>query len=220
VGIVNGLEPYLTHRHITVSRFDSFTRQIEVDWHIPAHLEAGMTDALKKDGRFVVVTIKSKVVLSRQKQLADQINAAATGRRIPQNLADFVDNTAKDHDLDVVILVVSFNGESPWRIQDDRVLLRGYGLFTRHTLLGVVGFRSHWVHPYAQIVVAVFQTRPVSRIGAGRPSLTRGNMDSFNWPADIKKIPQAELDKLRPRIQEYADQAVKKALRDAHLISF
>jgi hypothetical protein len=45
-------------------------------------------------------------------------------------------------------------------------------------------------------------------------------MDNFNWPADIRNIPQDELDKLRPRIQQYADQAVNNALRDARMVSF
>ena len=220
VGIVNSVEPYLTHRHITVRRINSFTTQIEVDWNLPAYLDAKLTDALKKDSRFVVVPIKSPEIISQQKQLSDQITSAATRTRIPQNVVNFVDSTAKAHNLDVLILVQSFNGESPWRISDDIIILQGYGLFTRRTALGIVSIRSHWVHPYAQILVAVFQTQPLVRIGAGRPSLTRGNMDSFNWPADIKNIPPAELNKLRPRIQEYADQAVNNALRDANMISY
>ncbi len=85
-------------------------------------------------------------------------------------------------------------------------------------MLGAVGLRNSWAHPYAQIRVVVFQTRPVLRIGVGRPKLTRGNMDNFNWPVGINNIPQAELDKLRPRIQAYADQAVKNALQDAHMV--
>jgi len=95
----------------------------------------------------------------------------------------------------------------------------GYGLFSRRTVLGSVNIRSHWAHPYAQIMVAVFQTRPVARIGSGRPRLTQGHVDNFNWPADINNIPRPELDKLRPRIQEYADQAVSTALREAYLIA-
>jgi hypothetical protein len=86
-------------------------------------------------------------------------------------------------------------------------------------VLGAVGVKRNSAHPYAQILVAVFKTRPVARIGAGRPKLTRGNMDNFNWPADIKNVPQTELDKLRPKIQEYADQAVKNALQSANLVS-
>ena len=45
-------------------------------------------------------------------------------------------------------------------------------------------------------------------------------MDNFNWPADIKNVPQAELDKLRPGIQAYADQALSNALRDAGMVAF
>ena len=220
VGIVNSVESYQTHPHITVRRVNSFTRQIEVDWDIPGYLNAALTDTLKKDKRFVVVPVTSPEILSRQKQLSESITSAATRRRIPQNVVDFVEDTARAQDLDVVILVQSFNGESPWRIHDDVIILQGYGLFSRRTMLGTMSIRSHWAHPYAQILVAVFKAQPVARIGAGFPRLTTGRMDNFNWPADIKNIPQTELDKLRPRIEQYADQAVNNALRDARMIAF
>lgn len=91
VGIFNSLEPYLTHRHITISRVNSFTKHINVDWDIPAYLNTQLADALK--------------------------------------------------------------------------------------------------------------------------------MDNFNWPASISNIPESELNKIRPRIKAYADQAAKKALTDAQMIS-
>ena len=47
VGIVNSVEPYLTHRHITVRRINSFTGQIEVDWNIPGYLDAQLNAAVK-----------------------------------------------------------------------------------------------------------------------------------------------------------------------------
>ncbi|MBW2492585.1 MAG: hypothetical protein JRE65_15695 [Deltaproteobacteria bacterium] len=68
------------------------------------------------------------------------------------------------------------------------------------------------------IRLVVFQTRPALRIGAGLPRMTRARMDDFNWPVDINNIPQSELDKIRPRIQAYADQAVNTALQDAHMV--
>jgi hypothetical protein len=218
VGIMNSLESYLNHRHITIDRISSFTQQIKVDWDMPAYVGTQLADSLKKDTRFVVVAARSPQVQSRLKQLSDQIGAAATRRRISQDLVDFIESEAKSHDLDVIIMVQSFKGESPWKIHDDSIVLEGYGLFTRRTVLGAVGVRNSWAHPYAQIRVVVFQTRPVTRIGAGRPKLTRGNMVNFNWPADIKNIPLTELDKLRPKIQEYADQAVKNALQSAHMV--
>jgi hypothetical protein len=197
---------------------NSFTRQISVDWDMPAYVDTQLMNSLKKDKRFVVVPIRSPQILARQRQLTDQIGAAATRRRISQDLVDFIENLAEAHDLDVIIMVQSFKGESPWEIHDDPIVLEGYGLFTRRTVLGLVGVRNSWAHPYAQIRVVVFQTRPVARIGAGRPRLTRARMDNFNWPSDINNIPQTELDKLRSRIEAYADQAVKNALQDAHMV--
>ena len=218
VGIMNSLESYLTHRHVTIDRINSFTRQIKVDWDIPAYVDTQLADSLKMDKRFVVVPIRSPQVQSRLKELADQIGAAATRRRISQDLADFIESEAKSHDLDVIIMVQSFKGDSPWRIANHIIVVEGYGLFTRRTVFGAVGLRNSWVHPYAQIRVVVFQTRPVARIGSGLPKLTRARMDNFNWPANIKNIPQTELDKIRPRIKAYADQAVKNALQDAHMV--
>ncbi len=218
VGILNSLEPYMTHRHITIDRINSFTKQIKVDWDLPDYVNTQLMDSLKMDKRFAVVPLESPQIQGRQKQLANQINAAATRRRISQDLVDFIEGLAKAHDLDVIIMVQSFKGETPWRIANHIIVLEGYGLFTRRTLLGATGARNSWVHPYAQIRLVVFQTQPVLRIGVGLPRMTRARMNNFNWPADIRNIPQTELDKLRPRIQKYADQAVNNALQDAHMV--
>ena len=220
VGIFNSLDPYLTHRHITVRRFDSFERQIKVDWDMPAYVDRQIATALKSDTRFAAVPVESPQVQSELQKLADKIGAAASRRRVSKDLADFIDAQATIHDLDVIIMAQSFRGESPWKIHDDPVVLEGYGLFTRRTFLGTVGIRNSWVHPYAQTRVVVFKTRPAARIGAGVPRLTRSRMEGFNWPADIKNIPPDELEKLRPGIEAYMDQAVKNALGDAGMISF
>lgn len=218
VGILNSLEPYLTHRHITIDRINSFTKQIKVDWNIPAYVDTQLMDSLKMDPRFAVVPIRYPQIQARQKQLRNQIDAAATRRRASQDLVEFIEGLAKAYELDVIIMVQSFKGETPWKIANYEIVLEGYGLFTRRTLLGTAGVRNSWAHPYAQIRVVVFQTRPVLRIGVGHPKLKRGNMDSFNWPLDINNIPQTELEKIRPKIQAYADQAVNNALQDAHMV--
>ncbi|MGD8656142.1 MAG: hypothetical protein PVG28_08525, partial [Desulfobacterales bacterium] len=183
VGVFNSLEPYLTHRHMTIDRVNSFKQQIDVDWDIPTYLNTRLANDLKKDRRFVVVPIQAPQVQSRLQQLSAQIGVAATSRRIPQELIDFIDNQAKVHDLDVVIIVQSFRGNSRWKIHDDPIVLEGYGLFTRRTMLGAFGIRNSWVHPYAQIRLVVLTTQPVVRIGAGSPTMTRARMDNFNWPA-------------------------------------
>ena len=40
IGVVNVLEPYMTHEHVTILRVNSFSKKYEVDWNIPAYLEA------------------------------------------------------------------------------------------------------------------------------------------------------------------------------------
>lgn len=220
VGIVNSLEPYLTHQHITVERINSFTKQIHVDWNIPAYLDTLLADSLKKTGRFVVVPIHSPQIQSQLNQLSDQIDTAATRGIFSKDLVDFIENTAKARDIDVIIMVKSFKGESPWRIGKNPFWIQGYGLLTRTTVLGAIGFEGNWVHPYAEIRVAVFKSQPVARLGSGQPKLKKGSMEGFKWPADIKNVPQTELDTLRPIIEQYAGQAVKNALQDANMVSF
>ena len=96
VVILNSLEPYLTHRHITIDRINSFTRQIKVDWDLPAYVDTQLADSLKMDKRFVVVPIRSPQVQSRLKQLSDQIGVAATRRSISQDLVDFIESMGID----------------------------------------------------------------------------------------------------------------------------
>lgn len=219
VGIVNGLEPYMTHEHVTILRVDSFSKKYDVDWNIPAYLEAKLMDELKNDTRYVVIPVNSPQARSRLNQLSDQFNYVVTQKRVSSDLARFVENVANTHNLDVVIIVKSYKGESPWKISKQPVVLQGYGLFTRKTLIGEIGIKNSWVHAYAHIVVAVFGTRPVALVGSGFPKLKKSNMKDSNLPVNIKNIPRTKLDKLRPRMQEYADQAVKNALHSANLVS-
>ncbi len=217
IGIVNSLESNLTHQHISIDRISSFSKQIKVGWEIPAYLETRLTEILEKDKRFDVVPIRSAPIQPQLKQLSDQIDAAAERGKMSQNLIDFIENLTKVDDLDVIIIAQSFRGQSPWKIGNSPYFIQGYGLLTRSTMLSVVGLKRNWAHPYAQIRIVVFGTRPVSRIGVGSPELAKRNMGNFNWPADIKNVPPSELDKLRPTIQDFADQAVKNALQSAQM---
>ena len=218
VGIVNGLEPYVTHQHMTVRRVGSFTRRISVDWDIPSRVDRRAESALRSGGRFEVLSIDAPRASARLEQLSDQVGAAAVRRSVPSELSGFIGGLAETHGLDVVVLIQSFSGDSPLTIHDSPVVVQGYGLFTRRTGLSSVGVRNNWVHPYAQVRVVVFATRPVARIGVGRPPLrTTRSVDGFNWPADINNIPQADIERLRPIIEAYVDEALDEALISAGL---
>ena len=219
IGIVNGLESHLTHQHIGIRNANSFTRTISVDWNIPSFIDATLENSLQRQGRFVVVPLRSPAIRAQLNPLADQVYSATTRRRMSESLVNFVEDMARAHDLNALIIVQSFEGESPWRIYDSPIVVKGYGLLTRQTGLGAVGIRSNWVHPYAQILVTVFSTNPVAIIGSGRPSLSTRRMTNFEWPADIGNIPRAQVDELRPRIRAYADQAMMNALRTANFVA-
>ena len=219
VGIVNGLEPYMTHEHVTILRVNSFSKKYDVDWNIPVYLEAKLEDNLKNDTRYVVIPVNSPQTRFRLTQLSDQFNFVFTQRRVSSALVKFIENVANEHDLDVIIIVKSYKGESPWKISNQPIVLQGYGLFTRRTVIGEIGINNAWIHAYAQIGVAVFETRPVVLIGSGTPKLKKSNIKDFNLPANIKNIPRTKLDQLHPRIQKYADQSVRNALQDANLVS-
>lgn len=220
VGIVNGVGANFTHQHIGILESSSFTKEIEVDWNIPGYLETKLEDALIKDQGFLVATIKSPAIQSRLNGLADDVNSAANRRRVVSpDLANFIENVARSHDLDVVIIVQSFKGDSPWKIYETPTPLQGYGLLTRQRVIGKVRSSWHWIHPYAQILVAVFSAQPVATVGYGRPRLRTQNVENFDWPADIDNIPQAQLDKLRPTIEKYADEAVINALQSTNFVA-
>jgi hypothetical protein len=219
IGVVNGLESHLTHQHIGIRNANSFTRTISVDWDIPGVVDATLENSLQRRGKFVVVPLRSPAIRAQLNPLAVQVYSAATRRRMSQRVVNFVEDVARAHDLDALIIVQSFKGESPWTIYDSPIVVKGYGLLTRQTGLGAVGIRSNWVHPYAQILVTVFSTDPVKIIGSGHPSLSTRRMTDFEWPADIRNIPRARVDELRPRIRAYTDQAVMSALRSANFVT-
>ena len=218
IGIVNGLEPYMIHEHITFLRFDSFSKKYDVDWNIPAYLENKLEAELKNDSRYVVVPINSSRTQARLARLSDQFNYVVSQKRVSSDIVRVIENLADEHNLDVVIIVKSYRGKSPWKISKSPIVLQGYGLFTRATMPGEVGVKSSWMHAYAQIGVAVFGARPAVLFGTGTPNLKRSNDIDFEMPFNIKKIPPSVLNKLRPRIQQYADQSARKALQNANLL--
>jgi hypothetical protein len=126
----------------------------------------------------------------------------------------------------VVIVIGSYSGPGPFRSAQERINVQGYGLFTRKLFSGKLGsvFRGFFsfrkAYAYAQIGVVVFKLQPVTYIGAAR-TIVKGRhlrpIEDFNWDADLRNLPETELDPAQPLIQEYINEAVNKALRNANL---
>ena len=101
-------------------------------------------------------------------------------------------------------------------------------MFTRKLISGKLGsvfgglFSFRKAFAYAQIGVVVYKVQPVTYIasaGAIKAGQYRRPIQDFNWDANIKGLPQAELKKARPIIQGNLDGAIKRALQNANLIS-
>jgi hypothetical protein len=230
VGIINLLEPYVTHQNFSSFATKNFTKTYEVVWGIPSYAEDQLITQLKKDSGFTAVKIKIsepyKKKILRLKMIEQVLLSQTSPPTIPSQGASLLDTLSHPYDLQVVILIGSYFGPSPYRSAEDQIQVEGYGLFTRKLFSGKFGsilggfFSFRKAYAYAQIGVVVYKVPPVNYIAAAR-AITKGRplkpIEDFNWDANIRNLPQADLDKARPLIQGYIDEAIKRALQNANL---
>jgi hypothetical protein len=230
VGIVNLLESEATHTNFSSFSQDNFTRKYAVDWQIPLYAERKLNAELKKNTNLTVVAIKvadpSKQKALRLNMIERVILSETAPPTIPPEGAKTLETISDSENVQVVVIIGSYYGPSVYKSAEDPIFLEGYGLFTRillrgifeRMLGGVLSFRK--AYAFAQIGVVVFKTRPVLYIGSakassqGRPLLP---LADFDWNVDIKNLPQADLAKTKPRIEQYIDGAVEEALKVANL---
>ena len=99
-------------------------------------------------------------------------------------------------------------------------------MFTRKLFSGNLGsvfgglFSFRKAYAYAQIGVVVYKVQPVNYIYAAR-TIAKGRhlrpIKNFDWDADLRNLPESELDQAKPLIQGYINEAVDKALQKANL---
>lgn len=220
VGIVNLLEPDATHAHFSAIRIESFTKSVKVDWNLPQYMQKRIRQQLQRDSRYSVAAIKAPLTgladLGRLGNdhipLSDKKKAAA---------AAVIEQLADQHRLDVVIIIKSFRGPSPWKLGKEAVQLHGYGLYTKQfwslNFLKMSPYQR--AYAYAQLIVLVYKARPATLIGSGKASQHKAALDNFKWPANMKDLSAADLNQIRPRIFKYADQAVSRALQNSNLVA-
>jgi hypothetical protein len=212
IGIVSNLENQLTHRHFGSLRFGNFSKKIDVDWDIPANLDKKLSRALEADPRYTVILIKPQKPLTGINQDPDISNRTITSKKIKPETAEYLGSLADQYDADVLIFVRSYRGPSVFKIDKHPIELQGYGLFTQQLLM------IKHAYAYANIVVEVFKTRPLTYIGSGKPKIMKSPLSDFDLSGNLKNLPQSEINKIQPIIQKYADQAIVNALDDANLI--
>jgi hypothetical protein len=230
VGIINLLEPYATHQNLSSFATKNFTKTYPVDWDMPAYAQGKLRTLLEKDAGFTAVEIKVSEPLTREQLRLNMIEQVILSESalptVPPQGARSLDTVSDPYDVEAVVVIGSYSGPSPFRSAQERIKVQGYGLFTRKLFSGKFGdiFRGFFsfrkAYAYAQIGVVVFKVQPVTYIGAAR-TIVKGRhlrpIKDFNWEADLRNLPESELDKAKPHIQGYINDAVNKALRNANL---
>ena len=209
VGIINRLEAFVTHQNFSELRVNSFSKTYNVDWNLPLYVQDQLTRYLKNDARYSVMTLKPAKSLE-DPSIIDRI--PITGE-INREGAKFLNKLADRNDVNVIIIIKSFRGPGPLKIGKQPIQVEGYGLVTREFVV----FKK--AYAYANIAVIVFKTEPPAHIGSGKPKVKDSPLNDFKLPGNLKNLAQSDIDKLRPIIEKYADQAVKTALGNANLVS-
>ena len=221
-----------THKNLSSFATENFTKTYQVGWDIPSYAENQLITQLEMNASFTAVKIAVSEPHQEETLRLNLIEKVLLSKASPPSLqpegASLLGTISKPHDVQVVIVIGSYSGPSPYKagVGDDRFELEGYGLFTRKLFSGKLGsvfgglFSFRKAFAYAQIGVAVYKVQPVTHIAAARAikkSQYRRPIEDFNWEANIKELPQAELDKARPIIQGSIDGAIRRVLQNANL---
>jgi len=226
VGIVNLLESEATHTNFTSFGQNNFTKTYAVDWQIPSYAEHKLITQLKKNAALTPVKIE---VSDPSKQKALRLNmierillSKTAPPTIPPEGARLLETISDSTNVQVVVIIGSYSGPSPYKSAETPIILKGYGLFSRSLFKGIFGgfgsFRK--AYAFAQIGVVVFRVHPVICIGSARTS-SQGRpllpLNNFDWNVDMNDLPESELAKAKPKIEQDIDEAVEKVLKVTNL---
>jgi hypothetical protein len=231
VGIVNLLESDMTHTNFSSFGQDNFTKTYAVNWQIPSYAENQLMDRLKKNKDLMTVKIQVADPLKQKSLRLDMVERVILSRSqpptIPSEGAALLESIADPHDVQVVIVIGSYNGPSVYKSAETTIFLQGYGLFTRFLFTGGLAqkllggfFSFRKAYAYAQIGVIVYSLRPVTYVGLAQTS-TQGRplipLADFDWKVDIRNLPESELAKVKPKIERYIDDAIEQVLKVTNL---
>ncbi|MCU0561545.1 MAG: hypothetical protein MUD16_15300 [Desulfobacterales bacterium] len=226
IGILNVLEPQLTHMHVGALRFDGFTTLHEVDWDIPGYMNRAIENKLKARGSAILVPLAAGAPEAWRQSTASGIIRAANWR-IPGDLRTYLEKASLDYRLDAIVSVSSYNSslqrqEGCFSIGKTDLATQGYGLFTWTRVLSGfssrVPFGQNTAAPYANIMVAVFQTQPVALAAFGLAPCSQSSLPEFSWWGDTRTLSPAALQQLRPYVEELGAAAAQAGLTSAGLL--
>ncbi|MEJ2165599.1 MAG: hypothetical protein P8X90_08715 [Desulfobacterales bacterium] len=226
IGILNVLEPEMTHIDVGSLRFDSFTKVYRVNWGIPDYLSHTIESDLRALGSYTFVSLAGNAPQHWKQSMSDSILNAVTGW-MSDKLKAFMNRTAEDNRLDLIISVSSYDsGRWPqaacFKIAKDPVATKGYGIYTRSKVLSglsqLVPVGQNTAIPYADILVAVFQTQPVNLAGYAHAPCSKASLPDFPWKSDIRMLSPEVIRQVRPYVEQLGAEAVRTALSKTGLL--
>jgi hypothetical protein len=224
IGVLNLVEAQMTHLEMGALRFNSFTNVYPVAWDLPGYLTRRIETGLKQRGDVTFVSLAADMDPGRKQSMAATLQSSVN-TWLSGDLKDFLQQAAADNRLDLVVTVSSYRtGTQPpdscFAVYKTDLPTQGYGVFTRMSV--VPG--NQWVpvggnkaHAYANILTAIFQTRPVGLAAYAFAPCSDQEMAGFPWPADIHFLGAAQFDALRPAVESIAAESVRTALSKAGL---
>jgi hypothetical protein len=224
IGILNLVGTQATHFEMGALRFDSYTNLYPVAWDLPGYLTRQVEDGLRQRGSFTFVPLAAGMDAGWKQSMA-AILQSSVDTWLAGDLKGFLQQAAADNRLDLIVTVSSYRtGTQPpdscFEVYKTDLPTQGYGLFTRTSVVP----QNQWVpvggnkaHAYANILTAVFQTRPLGLAASAFAPCSDQDLAGFPWPADLHFLGTAQLDALRPAVESLAARSVRDALGKAGL---
>jgi hypothetical protein len=225
IGILNVLESQMTHVDVGTLRFDSFTHVYTVDWDLPGFMNRTIETGLKSRGGYTLVPLALIAPADRRQSTANAI-LSAVNDWMPGDLKAFLQQSAEENRLDAIITVSSYDSgmwpdNACFTMYKDAVDTKGYGLFTWTRALsglsGLLPVGQNQANAYANILVAVFQTRPVSLAAYAAAPCDKPALRDFPWDSDLQVLSPAVIKQVRPEVERLGAEAVQKGLGNAGL---
>jgi len=226
IGILNLLAPEMTHADFGSLRFDSFTKDYHVDWNIPGYLARAIESDLRARGSYTFIPVAGDAPEESKQSMSKKILYAVT-QWVPDDLKAFLNQTAEENRLDLIISMSTYDaGRWPqaacFEIGKNPVAMKGYGLYTRtRALSGLSQLFSpvqNTATPYANIVVAIFKTRPVTLASNAHAPCSQSSLPDFPWKSDLRFLSPEVIRQVRPHVERLSAEAARTALANAGLL--
>ena len=226
IGILNVLEPQMTHVDVGSFRLNSFTKVYNVDWDIPRYINWEIENDLRAHGSFTFIPLAVNSPADGKQSMSKGI-VSAVNSWMPGDLKSFLQQAAEDNRLDVIISVSSYDSgmwqqNDCFKIGKSEVATKGYGLYTRTKVLSefsnLLPVGQDTATPYANIIVAIFQLQPVTLATYGWAPCSKSPLPDFPWADDIRFLSPTVIRQLRPHVERLGAEAARTALANAGLL--